>query len=349
MSSTIRGNRDVRWSPKTMSERRGINKSTENQKTYDARMTSHSSSTVPAALSGEPSKTDMKVDHVHEIITGQLAPRTQTLSANALLSDRREFYYYFRKKSGRRCSCFLHETSPDSQCPICFGTGVVGGYEKYGTRTEVLDYTLPDLVTVNMEPNFGENTSPIFFKLAEGAKVGYIEGWVPIRQNIGEIDTFMVSQPVFNRGAKLFATSPSNVTAEIKKAKDLEPFLEHDRVKLRVLVTAGDKRPVISHVMIRYKTSTNTVVSGDVPRSAQDLSGMQFGIIEAYQETAIFFDGKTIPYIQTEDLLIRLEDLRRFKIVSVNNNRFGGVLTSIDTVARYIIPTVDIGATKLLM
>jgi len=349
MSSNIRGNRDVRWSPKTLGERRGPNKSTENQKIYDAELTAHSSSTKPAALSGEPSKTDAKIDHVHEIIAGQLAPRAQTLSANAVLSDRREFYYYFRKKTGRRCSCYLYETSPDSQCPICLATGIVGGFEKFGTKTEILDFTLADVVCVNVEPNFDQDTKPIFFRLVPGAKSGFVEGWVPIRSNIGEIDTYLVSQPIYNKGTKLFATSPNGVTAQIVQPSDLAPFLAYNRVKLRVEFLAGDKRPLLSHVLLRYKTSPNSVINGDVPRAIDNLNGSQFGMFGIYQELSVFFDGRTISYVQNEDLLIRLEDLRRFKIVSVNENRWGGVLTSTDTVARYIIPSVDLGATKLLL
>ena len=40
-------------------------------------------------------------------------------------------------------------------------TGVVAGYEKFGTRAEVLDYTSPGLVMVNVEPNFDEDTAGI--------------------------------------------------------------------------------------------------------------------------------------------------------------------------------------------
>lgn len=349
MSSSIRSNRDVRWSSKTLGERRGPNKSTENQKTYDAKLTAHSSSSRPAALTGEPSRTDAKIDHVHEIIAGQLAPRTQTLSANAVLSDRREFYYYSRKKSGRRCGCYLYETSPDAQCPICLGVGIVGGYEKFGTKTELLDFTSPDLVCVNVEPNFEQDTRPVFLQLVPGAKFGFVEGWVPIRNNIGEMDTYLVSQPVYNKGTKLFATTPTNVTTQILSKEDLIPFLAFDKVKLRVEFTAGDKRPLFSHVMIRYRVAENSVVNGDVPRATNDLGATQFGVLEVYQELSIFFDGRTVSFIQNEDVLIRLEDLRRFKIVSVNENRWGGVLTSIDTSARFIIPSMDVGTTKLLL
>ena len=343
MGSSIRNNRDQRGSARTYRERRDNTNGGTTQKTYDATYTAHSSSTTPPAFSGEPSSTDHQIDHVHEIIRDQLAPRIQTMSANAVLSDRREFLYFRRKRTGRRCSCYTSQTSPDNQCPVCLGTGIVAGYEKFGTRAEVLDFTSQGLVMVNVEPNFAEDTRPVYLRLMEGHDRGYVEAQLPIKNNTGVVDNFMLYQPIFNRGTKIIATNPLGGTAEIKEKVDLEPFLAFNSVKIRIEFTRIDAKPVITHFIFRYQIRDNLLVYGDLSRSEEEFSGLQSGVYEAYQEIPIFFDAKTLPHFRNEDVLFRCRDSRKFKIVLVNENVVAGVLTSTDVRARYLIPSMDVG------
>jgi len=349
LGSSIRNNRDQRGSARTSRERRDNTNGGAVQKTYDARFTAHSSSSTPPAFSGEPSDTDHKIDHVHEIIRDQLAPRIQTKSANAVLSDRREFLYYRRKRTGRRCSCYTSQTSPDNQCPICLATGVVAGYEKFGTRAEVLDYTSPGLVMVNVEPNFDEDTRPVYLRLVEGHERGYVEAQLPIKNNTGVVDNFMLYQPIFNRGTKIIATDPLGGSAEIKEKEDFVPFLAFDNVKIRIEFKRVDTKPVITHFIVRYKIRDDLVVFGDLSRAEEEFSGLQSGVYEAYQEIPIFFDAKTLPHFRNEDVLFRCRDSRKFKIVLVNENVVAGVLTSTDVRARYLIPSMDVGISRHLL
>jgi hypothetical protein len=347
MSSSIRNIRDKRGLS-THRERREDTRKGENlPKTYDAKFTAHSSSVELPALSGEASRTDHKIDHAHEILREQ-AQRIQTMTANAILTDRREFFYYKRKKTGRRCSCFLTETSPDNQCHVCLGVGVVGGYDKHGTITEILDFTSPGLVLVNVEPTLSEDTRPVYLKLSKGATFGYAECEVPVRANVGEIDTYMLFQPIFNRGAKLFAVDPVGNKTEIKGCDDWKPFLEFDKIKIRVEFSGGDERPLISHVMLRYKILPDLKIYGDVERAQENLAGHQFGFYDMYAEIQIAFDGKTIRNFQNEDVLYRLEDQRRLKITAVTDNFFASTLTSSDIRARNLISEIDKGSFNLL-
>ena len=348
MSSTIRGNRDQRFL-RTYRERRETTKGGETQKTFDKSYTEHSTSTVPHAFISEPSDTDHKVDYVHEIIRDQLAPRIQTKSANAVLSDRREFLYYRRKRNGRRCACYETETSPDNQCPICIGTGIVGGYEKNGTIAESLDYTTPNLVMVNVEPNFDEDTRPVYLRLKEGTQKGYVEGIMPIKHNIGKIENFLLYQPIYNRGTKIIATDPNGFSKEIKEREDLEPFLAFDKVKIRIDFTKIDERPIISHFLLRYQIKENMIVWGDIPRSEEQYASMEVGAYEAYQEITIFFAYRPVLRFRNEDVLYRCVDGRMFKIVLVNENMVANVLTSTDTRARYLISDIDVGISRHLL
>lgn len=351
MSSSIRNNRDQRWSARTHRERRDHTRGGSKQKTFDAQHTAHSSDTTPPAFTGEPSDTDHKVDHAHELARDILAPRIQTKSANAVTVDRREFYYFKRKITGRRCSCFTIETSPDNQCPICYGVGVVNGFEKHGTITEMLDFTSLDLKMVNCEPNFDQDTRPIYLRLKEGFDQGYIEATLPIRANIGTIDTFNLFQPIFNRGTTIEAFDPTGASAIIKVCEDLEPFLEFDKVRIRIKFQRIDERPIISNFMMRYDIvpQNKKVIFGDLSRAEEDLVLLRSGLYEAYQEIPIFFDGKTISQFDNEDVLYRLRDGRRFLITVKKDNFVAGVNTSWDISARFLIPNIDVGAHRLLI
>lgn len=269
------------------------------------------------------------------------------MSSNAVLTDRREFYYYQKKSSGRRCSCFGSQSSPDAQCPICYGQGIVGGYEKYGTQTEIIDYTSPDLIMVNVEPNLDEDTSPVFLRLKDGYDHGYIEVNLPVRANIGKVDTYFLSQPLFNRGVKIFVMDGPLATP-IQVATDIEPFLSDPSIRIRLEFEKLDTKPLITHFLLRYKLQEELLVYGDVARSSEYLQSSQFGVMDIYEEIPIFFDGKRVSTYKNEDLLFRVQDQRRFKIVSISENRIASINTSYDVRARYLIPNVDTGLATFL-
>jgi hypothetical protein len=345
---SIRNPRDMRFNVRTSTEKRGP-ESGAPEKQRDAQFTAHGSADTQAALNGEPSSTDQLVDHAHRLLRDQLAPRIQTRSANALTVDRREFYYFHRKRSGRRCSCVYHETEAHDSCPVCYGVGVVGGYEKFGCHTESLDFTTPGLILVNVEPNFDEDTRPVHLRLMEGAKFGYAEAEFQLKANTGAMDTCLLSHPIFNRGARVIAIAPDNTQAEIRTPRDLEPFLLNPKVRIRVEMRRLDARPVFTHFVWRYKHRDSAIVWGDVPQLEDNLASSQFGELDLRSDLTVFFDGKQVRNVQNEDLIYRLSDGVRFKIKMVKPNMVAGTLTSTDTTCRYLIPNVDNGAQLLLV
>jgi len=349
MGSTIRGNRDQRFNTRTSQQRRESNYGGDKQKTYDKNFTAHSSNRTPHAFVSEPSDTDHKIDHVHEIIRDQLVPRIQTKSANAVLSDRRYFQYYKRKRTGRRCSCYLTETSPENQCPICIGTGVVGGFDKFGTVTEILDYTTPNLVMVNVEPNLSDDTRPVYFRLNDDADFGYVEGVLPIRNNIGIVDNFMLYQPIFNVGTKVYAIDSNNTAVQLKDREDIVPFLISDKIKIRIEFTRSDERPLVSHFLLRYNAVESITIWGDIPVSEAEPNTSEFGQFEIYQELNVFFPYRPVLNFHYEDVLYRCSDGKLFKITMVKENIVSNILTSTDVRARYLIRDIDVGLTRNLL
>lgn len=351
MGSTIRSIRNQRNSTRPNLDRREDTKGGTYQKTYDASFTAHSKSEINpfGSLKGEPSQIDHKVDVAHELLRDVIAPRIQSHSFGAATVDRREFFYYKRKHTGRRCSCFTEETSAHDLCPICIGTGIVAGYEKYGTWTEILDFTTPNLLLVNVEPNFEMDTRPVYLRLKDGFDVGYAEATFQIKQNIGEIDTSFLSQPIFNRGLKVLAIDPTGFSSYISCSEELNPFLTHPKITIRIEITRCDSKPMFTHFMFRYKTQPSQLVYGDLSKSEETMAQLStMGTIDSYQEISIFFDGVTVRRYDPEDLLYRISDGRRFKIVTVTDNIVANVKTSIDLRARYLLPSID-GAIKNLI
>lgn len=291
------------------------------------------------------SNTDHKIDAVHQLINDTLAPRIAQKSANAVLSDRREYYYFKKKTMGRRCSCYQEETSPEATCPVCYGTGIVGGYDKFGTDLRVVDATSTNLFLNNMELTFEENPRPLFFKLSDGAGEGYMEFDLEIGKNAMKMEHMLVGQPKFNKSTRLEVISP--VAKVIEQMEDFNELLEYDKLRIRITVYEEESRPWISHFYFRYHIQEDLRVVGDQANTLVSPELDQFGVYEAFNEIPIFWAGKNLYLYDTEDIIYRLQDGQRLKIVDIKKNLVANTLTSIDSTARFLVPNVDTGAFRI--
>lgn len=292
-----------------------------------------------------PSNTDAKVDAVHQVVKDMLAPRIAQKSANAVATDRREFFYFKRRTMGRRCSCFQEETMPEATCPICFGTGIVGGYDKYGTDLRVIDATSTDVFLYNMEMTFEENPRPLFFKLVDGAPEGYMEFDLEIGKNALKMEHMLVGQPKFNKSTKLEVLEP--VQKVIEHMNDFNELLGHEKLRVRITVYDEESRPWLSHFYFRYHIQDDLLIFGDQANTMVSPELDQFGVYEAFNEIPIFFAGKCLNLYDTEDFIYRLQDGQRLKIVDITRNVVANTITSIDTTARFLVPNVDTGAFRV--
>jgi hypothetical protein len=197
---------------------------------------------------------------------------------------------------------------------------------------------------VNVEPNFEEDTRPVYFKLSDGARFGYVEADFQVKPNIGKIDTYVLAQPAFNRRTKVYAINPVTMSkTELRRDTDLEPYLDGSTLRIRVEMEAGDDRPVFSHFMFRYRHDVEPVIWGDIPNSEESVVTGDFGQFEQYTEINIFFDGKTVRKFDNEDLLYRMSDGKRFSVTRVAPKIVAGITTSVDVAARYLISGIDDG------
>lgn len=292
-----------------------------------------------------PSNTDHKIDAVHQTVKEILAPRIAQKSANAVLTDRREYYYFKKRTMGRRCSCYQEETSPEATCPICFGTGIVGGYDKYGTDLKVIDATYPGLFLYNIEPTFEENPRPLFFRLIDGAKKGFLEFDLDIGKNALRMEHMLIGQPKFNKSTLLEVLSP--VAKVITKMEDFDELLQYEKLRIRITLFSEETRPWFSHFYFRYQIQEQISVVGDQANTQVSPELDQFGVYEAFNEIPIFWAGDHLSLYDTEDIIYRVQDGQRLKIVEIKHNLVANTLTSIDSMARFLVPTVDVGAFRI--
>lgn len=277
---------------------------------------------------GAYSNTDHKVDAVHQLIKDQLAPRIAQKSANAGMSDRRAFFYYKRKTNGRRCSCYGDELSPDSDCSVCYGTGFVGGYDKYGTFTEVIDFTRAKIFAYNTRLDYDVKT------IGFAGNIGsYVEFSLILPKNGKEIDAFhfgVDKQEAFN----LEIISPFSKI--IKTKDDLKTAIGLE-VRARINFLKDDS--YFQYLLIRTSVLDDITISGDCANYISAPNSELFGEFETMQEVDITFTGMNMSVISNKDIMYRLQDGTKLKITDNNRVIVSSVLTSINAKARFLIST----------
>jgi hypothetical protein len=275
---------------------------------------------------GSYSNTDHKVDAVHQVIKEQLAPRIAQKSANAVLSDRRAFFYYKRKNNGRRCSCFGQETTPDSDCSVCYGTGYVGGYDKYGTHTEIIDFTKPYVFASNIKFDFDNRTVGF-----SGSAGSFIEADVEFPRNSRSVDTFFLGVDHLEK-FKVTVVSPS--VKVINKPEDLNQFLNLGSMRIRIEFLDD---AYFQFLMMRFTIKEDYIVYADIANNfaAPSLDG--FGEFESFAEIPMTFAGSSMSMIDSKDILYRLYDGAKLKVTSSTKNIVSGTLTEVTVNARFLI------------
>ena len=280
-----------------------------------------------------------------------LAKQQAKMNRNALQVDVRSFYYFRRRTSGRLCSCMLgDENTPHSTCLICFNTGYTGGYDKYGTATEVVDTTHPSLILTNVHANYEDATRPVFFKLDEDAKVGTVQATINIRKsNNNYVDVLQVYSNVATLGADSGAVVDTlcrehgtntwlpftfdNMQAIFNTASAAQ-------VDLVVYMKRKSTRapsPVLSHIYIRYGLlpQDQCIINADIPRNTESITMLEYGFEEQFGSITLFTDN-TIQTYSIDDYVFYLNKKKFWKLTEVQPFYSMGMHVSFDLTARYM-------------
>jgi hypothetical protein len=287
-------------------------------------------------------RTDHMVGSARDIALG-LIKQVAQMTDNSLSIDTRWFYYYKRRTVGRRCSCALGEnSSPSSTCTICYNTGIVGGYDKYGTRAETVDSTYPELDLVNIRTD--ASILPASFVLEDDATRGIIRATIPVSTNAGYVDAFAISSKgnvtvrIRPTGTNVWSTASSAVLATMLNSRsiDLEVQLDRDRT--------SDKSPVFLKTYIRYGLLPKTEIRlpGDIPPNTESVSLQEYGYDEQFGTIQITMGSSganrsnRITTFTIDDFLYYIERGRHWKITEVKPNYALGFFTSFDLTARWV-------------
>jgi len=285
------------------------------------------------------SGTDVKGDAPYQIAQQQLIPRIVSRSRNAVRVNRQDFLFFQKKHAGRRCSCFSIEQSPEGACGVCFGTGYVGGFEKYGCESEIVDVTRQGLRLVNVEPNYDARTRPVLFRLVDGATRGYVECDIELRDNVRLVDAIQLRESLTDkRQSKV--TPLLWVGASWVPMTDavLSTMLGNRSITVRIELTrtlATTDTPLLSHLLLRYRKLEKPRIIADIPRRRKSIVLEEFGISDRYEVINLVIADEP-RMVSTEDFFYLVNEGTRWKVIDESENKPGGILTSHDISCRLI-------------
>jgi len=285
------------------------------------------------------SNTDILGDLPQRQAREDLVPIIARLSQNASNVNPVYFEYFQRLKTGRRCSCFEVETEPAGICPVCFGTGVVGGFNKRGTKTVVFDVTYPNVSCANTTPDYNQPTRPTFWSLIKSAVYGTLDFEVPIQSNVGILDTLSIKDYApEGTNVYYYIKSPSETDYSVLTEESLGVRLGQQKVQLKIVmkrVSPHAALPKVVTIRIAYRLIPETALRVNIPRVEESLTLEELGIYESFSSQRFWLDN-TLKNLTTDDWLYNTLDGTRWKIITAQDNKPSGILTSWDVTARIV-------------
>ena len=292
-----------------------------------------------------------------------LSPRTiaeeQTYPAwvernkRALDGEFLEAYFYQQVRSGRRCSCWGKDNDPSGSCEVCYGTGIVGGYLKYGTAQWVLDVTAPDVVMNNVRLYTTKGDGPSVFGLVEDATHGEIQAtgsfqghWGPrgtssCPEQRGRIDTILKNGWPGNDGSFFISVRvPSGAWKPLTDDVLNTLFTTPQRFEIKVELqrpSVNAEVPLFQHLFMRIfrLTEEDTVVKANRPRGTRALTLSELGVLDEWTSERWWFDG-TIPNITDLDWFYDIGQQVRWKAVDTDAFRPQNHLLGWDVTVRKV-------------
>jgi hypothetical protein len=231
-----------------------------------------------------------------------------------------QFFLFNKIGMGRRCSCFAIETNPDQQCIGCFGTGWVGGYNKYGTILNVFDVTHPSVTTMNVRPAYQQTggMKPIKWSLISGATSGYVETRIQLKTNTGRLDSFNAVHEQKPGGIlRYWIKAPTDSEfVQITDNRDVEVRLGNPWVRFKVEIkraSAASESPLFALLYLRYQVRKKLLVDCDIPKTERQDQYSEFGIDDDWQRQSFWLPNFTRK-INPGDFLSSQSGTDRWKI-----------------------------------
>jgi hypothetical protein len=233
---------------------------------------------------------------------------------------------------------------------ICYNTGFVGGYDKYGTCTEVVDTTHPTLVMNGVHCNYEDASRPVYFKLDDDAKLGTVQATIQLRKTSNSyVDVLnCVSDVITLEGAGVvdvmcreygsntwlqFNTGNVETILRTPSADAMDVIIYMKRKSLKT------RSPLVSHVYLRYGLipASRAVIHADIPRNTESISLQEYGFEEQFGTLSMFLDN-TIQTYSIDDFFYYIDKNKFWKLTEVQPFYSMGMHVSFDATARHLQP-----------
>jgi hypothetical protein len=187
---------------------------------------------------------------------------------------------------------------------------------------------------------------PLWFTLERDATSGYVEwdqemkrtgyygldSWgMDYRQGKGKL-TFLF---------KLEGTDVNFIPFSEEGLRQRVLLTQGGKFRFRIQMTrptSDDDSPIFLHFWFRTLTedSSPPVLYVDVPRKNESNVLAEYGVLETFNQIQFAFPADKIQRINLEDLIVKLEDMTRWKVIEQSPNDPLGILTSFDVQARKV-------------
>jgi len=308
-------------------------------------MYNHARNPDPSGSRSHGDPTDVAVDVYKQVAKEQLIPQIANRTRNAISVDGRQVFFYQRLRSGRRCTCWKGVNStPHNGCPICFMTGFAGGYLKWGTDLYMFDPSR-QWYGVNTLINHLVGVPP-WFTLEENHISGYVEWTENMEQ--GTYYGLDISKFEYRRSGgtvdfkfMLDDSDPDFIPFSEAALKQRLLVAQGGRLRFRVTLkraVASDPSPMFQYFMFRplVVSPDPPILIVDVPRRAESDVLTDYGAIEVFQQINMVFSDE-VKKVSLEDVVVRLWDMTRWKIIEVSKNDPQNILTSWDITMRKVL------------
>lgn len=282
---------------------------------------------------------DLLRDNHRKVAQEQLVPRMIERMKIAVGTDRRMVHYYQRRQQGRRCSCTGAEASPNGTCTVCYGTGIVAGYERWGCATHIVDVTSPNTTLVNVRPAFERRQRPTLLTLDEYATIGFLETTIEVRRGIRVVDLVQTVATTANGNSVIaYIKAPSEQQWTALTERSLEPRLGEHQLGIRVELRRADATkplPMLSHVMLRYLLRHDVQIPIDIAQETRSVILQEMGVEGSFTTVSAVVPN-ILTNITTDDFFRRVDDGTRWKVTEVTPRRPFGKLVVHDLLLRGI-------------
>jgi hypothetical protein len=213
----------------------------------------------------------------------------------------------------------------------------------HGCKTELVESTTSNLRLVNVSVNY--HLRPAVIELNDGARAGLIEAEISLTRNLRKLQTFQLIFGNKKAGTNISAqirTPTENIFVPLTK-ENIEARLGENKLIVQISFTRTNTAlpsPRFSHFLMRYQLIPDVRMFGDMNLAEESFELGDLGFTDAFSQASIYVPA-AFDHLNNEDFLIRLTDMKRFKITRIERNVVNEVLLSHRLMARLLIPGSD--------